>query len=55
MTGEERMPGHLKTLKYVSLLFSFGMVGRSWDSYSDILLAYRFATGTQATKECKTC
>jgi len=52
MTGEERMPGKFKTLKYVSLLFSFGMVGRSWDSYSDILLFYRFATGTQSTREC---
>ena len=46
MAIEEGMPGCLSSAKEVLLLLLLGVAGQSFDSCSDIGLAYRFAQGT---------
>ena len=43
---EEKMPGHLSGAKEILMLLLLGVAGQSFDSYSDMGLAYRFAKGT---------
>ena len=43
---EEKMPGCLSSAKEVLLLLLLGVVGQSFDSYSDLGLSYRFYKGT---------
>ena len=44
---EEKMPGRLASAKEVLLLLLLGVVGQSFDSYSDMGLSYRFYKGTK--------
>ena len=43
---EEEMPGRLSSAKEVLLLLLLGVVGQSFDSYSDMGISYRFYKGT---------
>ena len=43
---EEKMPGRLSSAKEVLLLLLLGVVGQTFDSYSDMGISYRFYKGT---------
>ena len=43
---EDIFPGWLQSGVESTMLTGLGVIGQSWDSYSDMLLAYQLATGT---------
>ena len=47
ISNEEKMPGRLSSAKEVLLLLLLGVLGQSFDSYSDMGLSYRFYKGTK--------
>ena len=50
---EDIFPGCLESAIETSMLTGFGMMGQSWDTYSDMGLAYELATGTYTPKQGK--
>ena len=45
------LPDCLESTIETSVLTTFGVVGQSWDVYSDMGLSYQFATGTYTPAE----
>ena len=43
---EDIFPGWLQSGIESTMLTGFGVIGQSWDSYSDMALAYQLGTGT---------
>ena len=43
---EEKMPGAWESVKETALLVGVGVMGHSWDTYSDIGFSYSLASGT---------
>ena len=49
---DDIFPGWLQSGVESTMLTGLGVIGQSWDSYSDMGLAYQLATGTY-TPACK--
>ena len=49
---DDIFPGWLQSGVEATMLTGLGVMGQSWDSYSDMGLAYQLATGTY-TPACK--
>ena len=43
---DEKMPGAWESVKETALLVGVGVMGHSWDTYSDIGFSYLLASGT---------
>ena len=43
---EDIFPGWLQSAVESTMLTGLGVIGQSWDSYSDMALAYQLGTGT---------
>ena len=52
--SDETIPGVMGSVREASLLLGVGVMGHSWDTYSDIAFSYQLASGTYKPAKGKT-